>query len=290
MFSSFGLLSSLIATACIAITLFSVWPWPSSDEQIAGQNDDRQIGSPGISAVDKNKFSKTRLSYVSSSTRWKSPTDSHKSGDLFTNGETIKLAEGEVELTYSCGTKLLLVGPAIFLVDTSGGRLVRGGLVASVTEAGQGFTIEVPNGKVVDLGTEFGVAVDDFGVSEVSVFQGKVEAFPTIGTANQEKIELLQGDGLQWDVDNVTTHNADIRKFASSALGRQLNIARTDDSSTLVDQFRAATLSPKWKPLGDVKTSSDGLRLSGNGSPSNRPLFDFETRIQSTSRTGQRDV
>ena len=42
----------------------------------------------------------------------------------------------------------------------------RGELVARVPEAGHGFTIETPHGKVVDLGTEFGVVVDDFGLGD----------------------------------------------------------------------------------------------------------------------------
>ncbi len=35
-----------------------------------------------------------------------------------------------------------------------------------------------PSGKVVDLGTEFGLSVDEAGAATVRVFTGVVEAFP----------------------------------------------------------------------------------------------------------------
>ena len=105
-------------------------------------------------------------------------------GRMCTPARCCKSSRGEIRLTYDTGVELRLLAPAEFVVGAAGGSLRRGGLRAVVPEKGRGFTIETPNGKVVDLGTEFGVAVDDFGVSEVSVFQGIVDMFPVLGGAD----------------------------------------------------------------------------------------------------------
>jgi len=189
-------------------------------------------------------------------------------------GKVLALEEGEVEITYSTGTKLLLVGPAEFVVESAGGKLRRGGLVASVTEAGHGFTIETPNGKVVDLGTEFGVAGDDFGLSEVSVFQGKVEAYPGGKQQAGKKFELTKGHGLQWNEGDLISLDADLRRFATSVLDLSEAGISTGERKPLVDRFREASLNAKaWNALGNVKTSVDGLLLAGNDDPSNRPYL-----------------
>ena len=111
---------------------------------------------------------------------WQRPNESIALHSHVSAGHVLQLTRGEMRLTYGSGVELRLLGPAEFVVGPAGGRLVRGGVRAVVPEKGRGFTIETPNGKVVDLGTEFGVAVDDFGVSEVNVFQGMVDAFPSL--------------------------------------------------------------------------------------------------------------
>ena len=50
----------------------------------------------------------------------------------------------------------------------------------------RGFTVLSPSGKVVDLGTEFGLSVADGGATSVRVFTGLVEAFPLAAAGNGE--------------------------------------------------------------------------------------------------------
>ena len=74
---------------------------------------------------------------------------------------------------------MILQGPAeLVLVSGSEARLVHGTLTARVPTPARGFTILSPRGKVVDLGTEFGLSVDDEGDTTVRVFDGQVAAFP----------------------------------------------------------------------------------------------------------------
>lgn len=224
--------------------------------------------------ISKQQSAMTRVSYVSPVARWHDSNDAVATGAFIGIGDQVKLTEGEVELTYSCGTKLLLIGPTNFQLQEGEGQLILGGLIASVTEAGHGFTIRTPNGKIVDLGTEFGVAVDDFGISEVNVFAGKVDAFLLGDASGSKKIELRQGDGLQWSHHDLIPHSADLRKFASMLRHGKRAIERSDSEASCVDQFRSASLDEtKWKSLGDVQASSSGLVLRGDDNAGERPYL-----------------
>jgi len=95
--------------------------------------------------------------------------------DLF-SGQQIRLSEGLVEIVFADGTNVIVQGPSTFETNTRGEGFLRvGSLVANVPKGAQGFTIRTPTATVVDLGTEFGVAVEDEkDTLEVQVFQGKV--------------------------------------------------------------------------------------------------------------------
>jgi hypothetical protein len=84
------------------------------------------------------------------------------------------LRSGLLELTYSNGVVLLLESPARFtLRDAVSIGLSEGNLSARVPVEGIGFAVETPSGRIVDLGTEFGISADATN-SEVHVFKGEV--------------------------------------------------------------------------------------------------------------------
>jgi hypothetical protein len=216
------------------------------------------------------------VSYVSPSTRWQHPNDSYTVDSSVRTGSTLRLAEGEVELLYDSGAKLILFGPAEFLVQSIGGELHCGGLVASVPEAGHGFTIETPHGKVIDLGTEFGVVVDDFGVSEVSVFEGKVEAFPAgLAESSTKKIELTKGRALQWSSDTLVSMDVDRKRFASSlSAASPISSGTLSRLASLDSAFRETHVdTEQWMPLGDVATSPQGLVMRGEQNQTRQPCI-----------------
>lgn len=212
------------------------------------------------------------VTYVSSVAVWQKPNASFALASRVRVGENLVLECGQVELTYASGTKLLLTGPSEFLVRPTGGTLVRGELVARVPEAGHGFTIETPHGKVVDLGTEFGVVVDDFGVSQVSVFEGKVETLPTgLAGQAQDKIELTSGRAIQWTENSITPISVQGRGYTRP----NDDAVPTDGSAAepLVDaDFRAVEVDHGvWRTLGSVVSSGHGLLLQG--SATSRPYL-----------------
>ncbi|QDV71942.1 FecR protein [Planctomycetes bacterium K2D] len=90
-------------------------------------------------------------------------------------GDRIATEEGLASLRFDCGAEVVLKGPAeIEVVSPMRARLIRGTLTAQVQESAHGFRIDTPNSRVIDLGTEFGLSVDDEGDTEMVVFTGKV--------------------------------------------------------------------------------------------------------------------
>lgn len=99
-------------------------------------------------------------------------------GDVLEDGRVLEIDSGIAELTFPDGVQVLLEGPAhIRITGPKSARLERGRLVARVLRAeGRGFVIDGPSGRVVDLGTEFGVSVGRSGEMEVHVLEGTVTA------------------------------------------------------------------------------------------------------------------
>jgi hypothetical protein len=81
-----------------------------------------------------------------------------------------------LEITYDTGATVILQGPATYEVEsTNGGFVSVGKLTGKVEEkAAKGFVVRTPTATVTDLGTEFGVEVDQKGITTSYVFRGVV--------------------------------------------------------------------------------------------------------------------
>ena len=116
-------------------------------------------------------------------------------------GKLLRLRRGLAEIEFDRGARVILQGPAeLVLVSGAEARLIHGALTAHVPPPARGFTILSPGGKVVDLGTEFGLSVDDQGATTVRVFNGIVAAFPLFpGPERTRSVTLLQDQTLRLD-------------------------------------------------------------------------------------------
>lgn len=102
-----------------------------------------------------------------------------KVGDRL-GSEIVEIDSGLVRLLFDDGVEVTLQGPARYELNALGKtRLHAGLLTATVPPGAEGFLVSTPVAEVVDLGTVFGVALDDDGVARVSVFDGEVEITPT---------------------------------------------------------------------------------------------------------------
>ncbi|MBM4092614.1 MAG: hypothetical protein FJ276_24830, partial [Planctomycetes bacterium] len=112
----------------------------------------------------------------------------------------LDLVTGVAQITFQSGARLLVEGPAeVELVDGNRGILYRGRSLVKVPEQARGFSLNTPTTSIIDLGTEFGVALSDSGSTAVQVYAGKVLA----GRHSDRgpKRELMAGEAMEFDGD-----------------------------------------------------------------------------------------
>lgn len=112
---------------------------------------------------------------------------------------SFQLERGMIRFRIDSGVEVTLEGPADFEVVSPDVALFRRGLLTSTVPPGaEGFRVETPTTKVVDLGTAFGIRLDESGVPEVSVFDGQVE----VGLHSSDTRQLLnEGDSVRVDAE-----------------------------------------------------------------------------------------
>lgn len=109
-----------------------------------------------------------------------------------------KLPEGNYQLVFSNGTKVNLNQKAeIELIDEENMVLHYGNLLAEVSKETKSFSVRTPGAHVVDLGTVFGIQVDDNQDSNIYVKEGVV-AVSSLDFENRQVIRMDQ----QIDVDS----------------------------------------------------------------------------------------
>lgn len=116
-------------------------------------------------------------------------------------GKVVAIDRGLAEFRFQSGARVVLEGPArLELLSGNSARLHRGKLAARV-DGQVGFVVLSPQGKVTDLGTEFGVAVSDAGATDVHVFAGSVEVVPAGASA---AVNLTQAQTARIAAGTVT--------------------------------------------------------------------------------------
>ena len=136
-----------------------------------------------------------------------------QSGDDVLN-ESRVLQKGFVSIKFDSGAKVIIEGPARFQpLEADKMLLVSGKAFAAVPEQAIGFRIDTPHSSVVDLGTEFGVAVEPEGGSEVQVYKGKVNL--VAGRASEPKVSeiLQQHEARKVDAGNGAICSAKFKKY-----------------------------------------------------------------------------
>ena len=117
--------------------------------------------------------------------------------DLY-SGRKLELRQGLVEIAFADGATVVLEGPCGFMVrGPAEGFLHAGRLVARMDKGKRGFAVGTPMATIVDLGTEFGVAVADDGIAEAHVFRGEIEIEDTGPTQTIPLRQLHAGEAVQ---------------------------------------------------------------------------------------------
>lgn len=105
---------------------------------------------------------------------WASSQRPLEEGDALSPGR-LAIESGFAQIEFFCGATVIVEGPAeLDLRSSLLARVRNGRLRAQVPPAARGFSLEVDEMTVVDLGTEFGLSVSPDGAN-VQVFDGEVE-------------------------------------------------------------------------------------------------------------------
>ncbi|QDT69445.1 FecR protein [Planctomycetes bacterium MalM25] len=123
-----------------------------------------------------------------------------RGAEEFRRGDVASLASGLARIDFACDAVVAVEGPATFrAISEKEIELLEGRLAALCpTKQSHGFTVRLPNGRVVDLGTEFGVAIDGESTS-VRVFDGEVQWFDNAGNS-----VVIRGGRESRDASTVT--------------------------------------------------------------------------------------
>ena len=88
----------------------------------------------------------------------------------------VKLTQGYIQLEFICGAIVGLKGPGELRIESKDAATIFSGEVAAhVPDRARGFVLHAPSAAIVDLGTDFGVRIDESGDAEVKVQKGEVE-------------------------------------------------------------------------------------------------------------------
>jgi len=110
--------------------------------------------------------------------------------------QPLELVYGTATLRFGSGAEVTVSAPAAFEpVAADRMRLTKGRLVGTCrTAESRGFIVDTPACRVVDTGTEFGVAVDRPDYAECHVFTGHVEVSPIVrGVVQAQSDSVSEG-------------------------------------------------------------------------------------------------
>lgn len=164
-------------------------------------------------------------------------------------GRRLQLDQGVVEIETDQQVRVVLEAPLDCEFESLQQlRLLRGRAYVEVPESGHGFTIATPNGKIIDLGTAFGVEVNKDKTTEVHVFEGTVSA-----TAQFDE-EILTADVVEGHAVVFNRKTQAIDKIAMS----QKFVRQT---SPLVESFSLKRLPQQDSPWFDLEGQTAHPRL-----------------------------
>lgn len=141
----------------------------------------------------------------------------------------LQSSAGSFTLKFRSGPTVRFSGPSI--VDIESDMLIalqQGQATADVPESGIGFTITTPNVRVIDQGTQFGVAAEGDN-TDVIVFEGKVDLQNQIRKAAPQQ-RLVRGEAVSVDATGAMNR---IMQIGQNAAGDWWTTDRADLDNTI---------------------------------------------------------
>ena len=163
---------SIAATIAVAFYLFTKFPEDGGPFQQPPQS---QLQKLSIESELLSNDGTLAVLTKAVGIKWSNQTGYRPSLGSTLDSSHLQIDEGLAQVEFLQGSTVILEGPVNFeLLDDNEGALVLGKLRATVPKVARGFTVHLPKGKLVDLGTEFGLNVYEGGSTEIFVYRGKI--------------------------------------------------------------------------------------------------------------------
>lgn len=184
-------IAALIALTS-ALTLIFAGRFSATPESIA----DPKTAEP-VAALQSEKTSDSVAMLAAAlDVIWSDPSASQATGAPLSPG-WLRLKSGTAAIQFYTGATVILQGPAELQLISTGEAFCRSGrLSAEVPQQAQGFSIGTPHVVATDLGTEFGMEVNEDG-AEIHVLKGEVAL--TRATAKLDNLKEGQAIAVQRD-------------------------------------------------------------------------------------------
>lgn len=177
-----------VITVAVAILLLVVpWVWKS----LSDSNADKNVVQQGPGGSDDGKTPHlVGVLRQRQDCEW--DVRPAASAAHFAAGK-LALSKGVAQLGFDSGTNVVLEAPCeLVVLSPDSARLLSGNVFVNVSELSHGFTLETPEGMIVDEGTEYAVALDNES-AEVHVFDGSVIWMPSVSKPSvEDRIEAGQ--------------------------------------------------------------------------------------------------
>ncbi len=191
-------------------------------------------------------------------------------GDAVAPGR-LMLERGTAELEFYSGAAVILAAPAeLELVSEDRVHLREGKLRAEVPPQARGFTVVTPEIKLVDLGTSFGIEVEEGRRTGIHVFDGEVELYRADGVTAETKAESLSaGDAREFGADGGSRRiDADEGRFLSRSDFDRMAVERREQRFRQWREFSAGlSQEPEVIVSYPFQTDSLSARTLRNESP-----------------------
>jgi len=208
----------------------------------------------------------------------------------------LHLQSGSAQFILESGAVVTAMGDTRFEIAGANRVFLRQGrIVAHVPERALGFTVDGPGILVVDHGTDFGVHLNETGVAEVHVFQGKVTAslVNDAGVVTQTTpLDAEHGARLTPREFIVRPIAADRRLFAATAkplplfnTGRGLTLGKSDQHWVVEGgnvERRNAVVSQNPNYVPNEPDKSQWVSFDPTGTARSGTQMTFTTRFDMT--------
>ncbi len=175
-----------------------------------------------------------------------------KTNGILYPGEII-LESGITAIEFYSGARVILEGPAILELTSENSAILREGRIrAQVPPQACGFSVSTPQIEVIDLGTEFGINIEEDGhLTEVHCFSGLVDIYEDAMSQNPKALRSLEsGEAVRIQPNSIQKIPANSMAFISYSELAQTSL----ENSTMRHQ--------KWQELiEEIRADEDILAL-----------------------------